>query len=61
MTLEQMILTKLDDLCNRLSKMEEKLDNHIKEKQRKEKTKKDLILISIAIISSITAIYQVIL
>ena len=61
MTFEELILNKLDDLCKRISAMEQELKDHIKSKQTTQQKRKDIILISIAIISSITAIYQTIL
>lgn len=56
-----MILSKLDNLCERLTKLEEKMDNHLKDKIKKARTKREIILITIAIISSGTAIYEILL
>jgi hypothetical protein len=60
MGLEKMILQKLDDLCFRLTKLEEKMDNHLKDRIKKARTRREIMLIAIAIISTATAIYQVI-
>ena len=59
MALDELILQKLDDLCARISKMEEKLDNHIAEKTSRTKTKKDFALIAIAVVSTGAAVYGV--
>ena len=58
MTLDELILSKLDDLCSRIAKLEEKFDSYFIKKKNNNKTKKDVILITIAVVSTITAIYS---
>ena len=57
MTLEQLVIQlnkNISDLCTRISKIEQKLEEHAKS----EKRKRELIYIIIAITSSVVAIYQ---
>ena len=61
LTLQELILSKLDDLCLRLTKLEEKMDNHLTDRIKKARTRREIILTIIAIISSATAIYEIIL
>jgi len=40
-----------------MSKMEEKLENHIEQRNQARKTRKDIMLIGIAIVSTSAAVY----
>lgn len=58
MTLEQLILQKLDDLCLRITKLEEKMDNHLTSIQNTKKTNRELVFIGIAIFFSAIALFE---
>ena len=54
-----MILKKLDDLCSRITRLEEKMDNHLNARMSRQKSNREIVLIIIAIVSTGTAIYQI--